>query len=131
MVTIIAILAAAIPAVTAGIPAMRLRAEAARLSETMRQAHDDAIRQGIDMEIVFDPAALRYVVLPANAARDMAPAVDRLELAVDAVMHAEHTMRVRFFGDGSATGAMVRLWHGKRSNAITVDWLTGRVVEHD
>jgi type II secretion system protein H len=131
VLAILAILAVAIPSLTAGLPGVRLRAEAMRLSETMRQLHDDAIRQGVDREITFDLVTRHYTVPPAKMTHDMSPTVDRLELVTDKVMHGEQTTHIRFFADGSATDATIRLWHGKRFSTVTIDWLTGRVVQHD
>jgi general secretion pathway protein H len=131
VITVAALLALAVPSVAAGIPALRFRAEVSRLAVTLRRAHDDAVRTGTDRDIVLDVALRRYTRLPENTVRDLSGTAERIEVSTAGDIRPGRTVAIRFFGDGSATGASIRLSREGRSGVVTIDWLTGRVAQGD
>lgn len=126
VMAILGLLTAAIPTALAGLPAMRLRAAAMAMGETLRQAHDDAIGTEHTTMIRIDPPHRSYA--PIGQASIVLPeVVDEITTMLDGPGRQDETPEFRFFADGSATGGTITLRHGHRHAVIIVDWLTGRV----
>lgn len=95
---------------------VQLKAAAREVAATLRQARSRAIAEQRETTLVLDARARRF---PEVA----------LELVVgQAQALGEHAGAIRFFPDGSSTGARVRLLAKGRMQVVDVDWLTGRVV---
>lgn len=98
---------------------VHLKAAAREVAATLRQARSRAITEQRETTLVIDARARRF---PEVA----------LELVVgQAQALGEHTGAIRFFPDGSSTGARVRLMTKGRMQVVDVDWLTGRIVVHE
>ena len=131
VMVIIALLMTAVPSLIAGLPGVRLRAAADEMAERLKRLHGEALRRGATMALIVDPAARTYRISTDNVPHPLPEVVDRVNVKSPRVLPADGTAQVRFFADGTATAATVRLRHGQRSAAITVDWLTGRVRRDD
>ncbi|HEY1300337.1 MAG TPA: GspH/FimT family pseudopilin [Stellaceae bacterium] len=131
VLTIVALLTAAAPMIVSGLPGVRLRAAADDLATTLRQLRRQAIRGGETTALTFDPAARSYRASTDRLARPLPAAVAKIGFETTALWRADPSPTVRFFADGSATGARIVLENGARSAAVTVDWLSGRVRRDD
>ena len=131
VLTIVALLTAAVPMIVSGLPGVRLRAAADDLATTLRQLRRAAIRHGETTALTFDPAARSYRASTDRSAHPLPAAVAKIGFETTALWHADSSPTVRFFADGSATGARIVLDNGARSAAVTVDWLSGRVRRDD
>ena len=60
VLTIMALAMAAVPAIVAGLPGIRLRTAADEMVATLRELHQQAIRRGETTEVILDPAARAY-----------------------------------------------------------------------
>jgi general secretion pathway protein H len=127
VLTIIALAMAAVPAIVAGLPSIRLRTAADDMIATLRELHQQAIRRGQTTELILDPAARAYRVSTDPTPRHLPEIVAELDFAPTAAVPAGGKRSIRFFADGSASGGTVLLKNGERLAAINVDWLTGRV----
>lgn len=126
VMTIMATLLAVVPRVFAGVPSLRFRAAVHALADELRQAQDDAIRTGQDVEFTIDPEHATITRL--------APRGDLLGIVVDGLAwqpldarSAAGRTRLRFFADGTASGGTLILSRGTRRAGIFIDWITGRV----
>ena len=131
VLTIIALAMAAVPAIVAGLPSIRLRTAADDMVVTLRELHQQAIRRGQTTELVLDPSARAYRMSTDATPQRLPEIVSELAFATTAVVPSGGNTSIRFFADGSATGGTVLLKNGERRAAIKVDWLTGRVRRDD
>lgn len=131
VLTIIALATAAVPMIFANLPSIRLRAAAAGMVATLRQLHEEAIRRGETTELVLDLPARSYRLSTDPAPHPLPAVVAKLGFELPSLWHPDGSPTVRFFADGSATGATILLENGARTAAVTVDWLTGRVRRND
>lgn len=131
VLTIIALATAAVPMIFANLPGIRLRAAAAGMVATLRQLHEEAIRRGETTELVLDLPARSYRLSTDPAPHPLPAVVARLGFESPSLWHPDGSPTVRFFADGSATGATILFKNGARTAAVTVDWLTGRVRRND
>lgn len=127
VLAVVAFAFAAVPAVTAGLPGVRLRAAADDLAAALRELQSRAVRRGRATEVVFDTAGRAYTVSGDAAPRRFPDAVERVDVRLPAGPLAERGTRLRFFPDGSATAGTVLLRRGSRVEAVSVEWPTGRV----
>jgi general secretion pathway protein H len=127
VMVIIALLMTGVPRLIAGLPGVRLRAAADDMADRLKGLHSEARRRGATMALTVDPAARTYRISTDTAPHRLPEVVDRVDVKSPGVFPSDGTAQIRFFADGTATAGMVRLRHGQRSAAITVDWLTGRV----
>ncbi len=127
VMVIIALLMTGVPKLIAGLPGVRLRAAADEMAERLKRLHGEALRRGATMALIVDPAARTYRVSTDPVPYRLPEVVDRVDVGSRGGLPADGTAQIRFFADGTATAGTVRLRHGQRSAAITVDWLTGRV----
>ena len=127
VLTIMALAMAAVPALLAGLPSIRLRTTADDMVATLRDLHQQAIRRGETTELILDPAARAYRVSTDSIPRRLPEIVAELGFAPTALVPSGGKTSIRFFADGSASGGTVLIKNGERLAAINVDWLTGRV----
>ena len=120
VLAIIALAATALPMLGAGLPGVRLRAEADRIASVLRDLRDAAIRRDATTQLTIDPAARTYTAT-GTAPRGLPASVTRIE------MQNPGGCCIRFFADGTSTGGTVVLRGIRRSAVIRVDWLTGAV----
>jgi general secretion pathway protein H len=131
LMVVIGILALAVAIVAPSLNRARLsllaRSAAYELAAGLRAARAAAQSANRDQIVTIDLARHRYwaegVVaprtFPANVAVELAvPESERLGPAAG---------RVRFFPDGSASGARVVLNDGRQAASVLVDWLNGAV----
>ena len=127
VILIIALLMTGVPKLIAGLPGVRLRAAADEMVNRLKGLHGEALRRGATMSLIVDPAARTYRISTDPVPHPIPEVVDRVDVKSPGVLPSVGTAQIRFFADGTATAGTVRLRHGQRSAAITVDWLTGRV----
>jgi general secretion pathway protein H len=127
VMVIIALLMIGVPRLIAGLPGVRLRAATDEMADRLKGLHSEALRRGATMALIVDPATRTYRISTDTARHPLPEVVHRIDVKSPAILPAGGTAQIRFFADGTATAGTVRLRHGQRSAAITVDWLTGRV----
>ena len=129
------LMAAVPPLISAVIPGAELKGATRGLAVSLREARFDAISRGVPVDVVFvaDPAAytianeqarslprnamLRVSNLSSSTAREPAYPVAMTE-----------PFRLRFFPDGSSSGANILLSRGKHSYSISIGWLMSRIT---
>ena len=99
--------------------AVHVKAAARELASALRYARSRAIAEQRETAVVLDARKHRYPGVALELVVGQAEALD------------EHRGAVRFYPDGSSSGARLRLMAGGRSQVVDVDWMTGRVVIHD
>ena len=125
------------PVVSAVVPGAKLKVAARELAATIRDARNQAVTRNmtIDMNFEFEPAQYQVAsdtpqVLPGNIqiaildsnARTPAPSVAGLD------MSQGEKVSLRFYPDGSSSGAIVRVANSDTYYAVEVGWLMGRVT---
>jgi general secretion pathway protein H len=116
-----------VPSLNRGRPGLTVRATAYELAANLRAARAAALVANAERVLTLDLSGRRYwaegVVgpraIPANVAVQLAvPESERVGAA---------SGRVRFFPDGSASGARVVLDDGRSAASVLVDWLDGDI----
>jgi general secretion pathway protein H len=104
-----------------------LRASAYEIAGQLRAARATAQARNIDQAVILDVASRRMWLDGSETRRALPPrmAVD-VEVPVAEQLAAD-VVRVRFFADGSASGAKLVLRDGGRRATVSVNWLTGDV----
>jgi len=131
LMVVIAILALAAAIVVPSLHRARLgvmvRTTAYELAANLRNARAAAQAGNVERAMTLDLARRQYWAEGAVGPRTFPPGV-QLELAVpDSERTGAYSGRVRFFPDGSASGAKVVLNDGRSAAAVLVDWLNGDV----
>ena len=115
----------AVPLVKRGSAGQEIRIAAADLVSASRTAKARAIRTAGETALNLDVAAREYWS-DAEPRRRRLPAGLAIRLDVPAGERTgTGTGRVRFFADGSSSGARLALGDGRQTATIAVDWLTG------
>jgi general secretion pathway protein H len=104
-----------------------VRSAAYELAAHLRSARAMARETNVERVLTIDVEGRRYWAEGIVAPRQLPPSI-----AVDLTVPAGErvgagTARVRFFADGTSSGASVVLDDGRSATAIRVDWLTGDV----
>lgn len=127
VLAVVAAMMAGVASLLAGLPAIRLRAAADDLADTMRGLRDQAVRRGGTVELTLDPARRTFATSLDRTPRSLPDVVERVDVQVQTPLRADAMPRFQFFPDGSAVGGTVLLRRGNRIEVVVVDWLTGRV----
>jgi len=110
--------------------ALGLRGTAAELASGLRVARSEAIARNQPVAFELDLAGHQYRA--GTAAPRPLPAGLKIELlTVAGEQRGGATGDIRFNPDGSSTGGRISIGDGKRSIAVGVDWLSGRVSVAD
>jgi general secretion pathway protein H len=130
VLAITAALMTIVPRALAGIPTMRFRAAAADMADAMRQAREDAIRTGRTIAFSVDTRQRSYSAAIQHSTT-LPEVVDGIDATQDGPGAPDSVRTYRFFADGSATGGIIILHHGRQRAILQVAWLTGRVQVDD
>ena len=106
--------------------ALDLKGTAVQLAEELRLARAEAIARDRPVAFVLDLVHRRYSVGGAPARPLPAHLVVRM-LTIAGEQPGPDGGAIRFNPDGSSTGGRISLSAGRRSFAVGVNWLTGRV----
>lgn len=115
----------ALPLANAGRHAHQLEAGAIALASELKQARAAAMRTNAEQIVEIDTARGTYATLGATRPHGLPTGMTSELTTIRSERTSLATGRVRFYPDGSATGARVVLRSGTRTAAVTVDWLTG------
>jgi general secretion pathway protein H len=131
LVVVIAILALAVAIVAPALNRARLglmvRSAAYELAGSLRAARAAAQAANVERVLTLDVGTRRYWAEGVVGRRVFPPTV-AVELAVpESERFGSSSGRVRFFPDGSASGAKVVLNDGRSAASVSVDWLNGDV----
>lgn len=129
------LIAAVPPLISAVIPGAELKGAVRELAVSLKRARFDAVSRGVPVDVTFSRDAARYAIgdeppqaLPRNAELHVGP----LPTSGDHARHFRATMaddyRLRFFPDGSSSGASIVFRRDAHRYAVTVGWLMGRVT---
>ena len=131
LLVVMGILAFALTLVAPSLNRARLgvavRSAAYELAAHLRSTRAAARETNVEHVLTIDVEGRRYWAEGAVAPRQLPQSV-AMDLTVPASERiGANAARVRFFPDGSSSGARVVLDDGRSSAAIRVDWLTGDV----
>ncbi|KAB2911589.1 MAG: prepilin-type N-terminal cleavage/methylation domain-containing protein [Hyphomicrobiaceae bacterium] len=91
----------------------------------LRAARTNAIRANQEITLGIDLTRREFGGAPDLAAYRMADGVEMHVVTAGDRIIKEGLVRVRFFADGSCSGALIILRRGTRGIEVSVDWLTG------
>lgn len=124
------------PVVSAVVPGAKLKVAARELAVTLRDARNQAITRSATIDVEFELEPAQYNV--ANSAAHALP--DGIQMAIhdiNATRSAQSFVsldvspgekyRLRFYPDGSSSGATVRVGRSDTHYLVEVGWLMGRV----
>jgi general secretion pathway protein H len=107
-----------------------LRAAAAEIAAGLREARSEAILRNRPVSLEVDLAGRRFQA-GSGRIRQLPPELTLALLTVSGEQRNAQTGGIRFNPDGSSTGGRISIGDGRRSIAVGVDWLTGRVSVAD
>jgi len=115
------------------VPGARVKSQARDLIVALRDSANKAVSSGRETQVRFDTRQRSYTVGGSQIVRltddvqfSVRPSLD-LHSEPFTRSDADETVTLRFFPDGSSTGATISLAYASRDYLIGVDWLTGRV----
>jgi general secretion pathway protein H len=121
--------------ISAAVPGSKLRIESRDLAANLRESRNRAIAIGqkLDVTIEFDPP--QYIV--ANEEPHELAAGITIAARKDQELQPDYALRqfgqshgdrftVRFYPDGSSSGAVITLRNSPLAYTVMVDWLLGR-----
>jgi general secretion pathway protein H len=127
VILLIGIAAAAVSfSVSQGLASARVRAASSELAGALRATRAQAIVRGQEQNFDVDTRANSY----RNVKQHDVRLPKGLRVSITSAKEDQpndHTGRIRFFPDGSSTGARITLQSGKRQWHVNVSWLTGEV----
>jgi len=119
------LLTLALPRLHVAFPGIATKSEAVAIAGLMREARSQAIRDDVTVAVTLDIAD-RTVAMPGH--RHRLPSAMRLSLVTGTSKITEQGGQILFYGDGSASGAELRIATGEEHIDVVVDWLTGRIA---
>lgn len=126
LVLVLAIGVAA-PRIGSGIDNAQLKQSARQFASALRHARGKALAEGADSTVTLDTRERHYRISGAERRYTLPEGVEvQLETA-RSELGADGVAAVRFFPDGTSTGAKVTLMNDSRTYIIQVNWLTGQV----
>jgi general secretion pathway protein H len=119
------------PLFSGAVPGARLKAAVRDLAVAMRLARNQAITHDVATQVSLNLETPAYTV-GTQAPRALPDGVE-LKVASGSGDSAAQTKRhvVRFYSDGSSSGAVITLRRGQRGYRLHVGWLTGRITIED
>jgi len=115
------------------VPGARVRSQARDLIVALRESANKAVSSGRETLVQFNTTERTYaaddsriVHLSEDVGLSVRPSID-LQSAPLTNPDEQDEVTIRFFPDGSSTGATISLAYATRGYLIGVDWLTGRV----
>lgn len=131
VLAVIALLVGLAPAmISAARPGVDARATAIAIADDLRAARNLAVLGNQEARLSFDIAAGRYSIEPGHQQHDL-PAGMILHFRGSRGEVNADTAAIRFFPDGSSTGAELLLDYGGQRHRVRAYWLTGRVSVDD
>lgn len=109
---------------------LSLAGAASEVAEGLRAARSEAILRNRPISFALDLAARRYRA-GTQPPRQLPPDLTLALLTVAGETPSAELGGIRFNPDGSSTGGRIAIADGRRTVAIGVDWLTGRVTAAD
>jgi general secretion pathway protein H len=137
VLVIAGVLVALVPAsVSAVVPGMKARVAALDLASTLRDARNLAISQSTPVDVGFDLESASYSIAGSplqNLPRGMALVIQERSgyvsvtrrVARHSIFGPDKTFSLRFYPDGSSSGARIQLGPEDGGYVVTVDWLLG------
>ena len=129
------LMAAVPPMISAVIPGAEVKGATRELAVALKQARFEAISHGVPVDVTFSADPARYAIadkpaesLPRNTelrARSL-PSSDVRKPGYRKPM--TEPFQLRFFPDGSSSGARIELRRGKHGYALSVDYLMSTVT---
>ena len=113
------------------IPSQRLHKDASDIAGALEKTRDDAVTEGMAVDVVFDLRQGRYWPPPNGEAVALPPGTSLDLKDIPRTLLQDHMARIEFLSDGSSSGGEVVLSRGAKRFEIEVDWLTGQVSLHD
>lgn len=118
--------AIALPALSRGTDALRVRTEVAGFCNFLRHAREQAVTRRELQQVDVDPQG--HMLVLRKSGSETPAASRRLWPALHVEPETPAALTVRFFPTGPASAAAYRIWGpGQRVWLVTVDPLTGRV----
>jgi general secretion pathway protein H len=113
--------------IAAARPGVDARSAAIRIADDLRAARDMAVAANRETRLSFDIAGGRYAIEPRGQWRDL-PRGMVVHFRGSRGEVTTSIAAVRFFPDGTSTGAELRLDYGGHEHRLRVYWIAGRVA---
>ena len=118
------VMAVAVPRFAAGNPALSVRSAGGSLVAGLQSARNLAITENRTVRLEVDRAARAFDVDGRRRDLPGGVALTRPDLDDD---REQAPIEVRFFPDGSSSGAQIGVARGAHQVVIEIDWLTGTI----
>jgi general secretion pathway protein H len=121
------LLAGAQPIFSSVVSGARLRSAARELAADFRAVQGAAVEQRQEAAMLFDLPNKTYTLTTDVRPRQLPSDLDLVVKTTVIGDKAQDKAIIRFFADGTSTGARVDLGRGANHCVVEVNWLTGRV----
>jgi len=126
MVIAVAIAAVAVPQFSRSIDSVRLHQAARESAALLRLSRNSAIAYSRPVAVEID-ARERQLIVAATGRSYLLPPQVSVSFPDDSYRYPDDRRTIIFNVDGTSSGGRLALDTDRRSQHITVDWLTGRV----
>ena len=126
MVIAVAIATVAVPQFSRSIDSVRLHQAARESAALLRLSRNSAIAFSRPVAVEID-AGERQLIVAATGRSYLLPPQVSISFPDDSYSYPDDRRTILFHVDGTSSGGRLSLDTEKRSQHITVDWLTGRV----
>lgn len=123
------ILLAAPPLYSSLVPSYRLKAAAREFAGELRHARETAISSG--KTVIVEASSDGYKRLDSGQINYWHSPILIASSGSASIGQGQQSPQVRFFSDGSSSGARFQIMSGARHAVVTVDWLTGKVTDDE
>jgi general secretion pathway protein H len=131
VLAVMGLLIVAMPAIiAAGRSGVDARSAAIAVADDLREARDLAVATDGETRLVFDVAAGRYAIEPGQGWRDLPRGMVVHFRGARGEVTGE-SAAIRFFPDGTSTGAELLLDYGGQEHRIRASWISGRISVDD
>lgn len=126
VLTIAGLLVALVPpALSAALPGAKLSAATRGFVATLRESRNLAIGRGIEVDVIFDTEEHQIEI--ADLRPQDLPGGINIDVRGQALAADNRLFVLRFYPDGSSSGAVVQISQGRSAYLVDVDWLLGTV----
>lgn len=122
--------------ISAAIPGAKLQLASRNIASTLRDSRNKAVSAGRDIDVIisFDPpqyavgdGSPRYLPDDVNVIVRQNTDINSDSSFSDLRSRSNDRFKIRFYPDGSSSGAIITLQQDRLAYIVTVEWLLGRV----
>lgn len=113
------------------LPGAQARGATHQLLTALRSTRNLAISQNRDAALLIDLENRRYQLPSAAQGVQLDKDLTLAMTSAESERIDEYRSAIRFYADGSSTGGRIEINSARHQYTLDVDWLTGRITQHE